>query len=199
MIRDVYFRHGLRASMLPRETAMHKWPEFHTVQVYRRSAKSSAGACVLNCRVWNGALTIHPNNEDTHPARSEREKSAASMHFEKVRRAKASSNRRTGYWYAVPSRENLRKTHVMRCYLNVKVLVLKSTDATSPRDESAPGSVPAKSSRTDSCRVLCWWAWDLVSGRVLHLSCAPQIVAEKATLRLACWDSFYRSFNKQFA
>ncbi len=71
MIHDVYFRHGLRASMLPRETAMHKRPEFHAVQVYRSSAKSSAGACVLNCRVWNGALTIHPNNEDTHPARSE--------------------------------------------------------------------------------------------------------------------------------
>ncbi len=35
-------------------------------------------------------------------------------------------------------------------------------------------AVPAKLSRTDACRALCWWAWDVVSGRALHLSWAPQ-------------------------
>ncbi len=67
-----------------------------------------------------------------------------------------------------------QKTHAMRCYLNMKVCILKSTDATSPRGESAPVSVPVKSSRTDARRALCWWAWDVVSGTVLHLSWAPQ-------------------------
>ncbi len=48
--RDVSLHHGLRASILPRETAMCERPEVHAVQVTRSSAKSSAGACVVNCR-----------------------------------------------------------------------------------------------------------------------------------------------------
>ncbi len=49
--RDVSLCHGLRASMLPWETAMRNQPKVHTVQVSRSSAKSSAGACVVNCSV----------------------------------------------------------------------------------------------------------------------------------------------------
>ncbi len=96
------------------------------------------------------------------------------MHFEKVRRAKASSNRWTGYWYAVPSRANLRKRLWCSAIWMWKYASFKSTDATSPWGESAPGSVPLISSRTDACRALCRWAWDLASVRVLHLFWAPQ-------------------------
>ncbi len=55
-----------------------------------------------------------------------------------------------------------------------KYTSFKSTDTTSPWGESAPGSVPAKSYQADAYRALCWWAWDVVSGGVLHLSWAPQ-------------------------
>ncbi len=96
------------------------------------------------------------------------------MHFEKVRRAKASSNRWIGYWYAVPSRANLRKRLWCSAIWMWKYASFKSTDATSPWGESAPGSVPSISSRTDACRALCRCAWDLASVRVLHLSWAPQ-------------------------
>ncbi len=65
-----------------------------------------------------------------------------------------------------------------------KYTSFKSTDATSPWGESVPGSVPgsvpAISSRTDTYRALCWWAWDLASGRVLHLSWAPQNSSAKS-------------------
>ncbi len=112
--------------------------------------------------------------KNTHPARSKGGERTASMHFEKVRGNKVSSNRRTGYWYAVPSRANLRKHMWCGSIWMWKYASFKSMDATSPWGESAPGSVQAKSSRTDACRALCWWAWDVVLGRVLHLSWAAQ-------------------------
>ncbi len=42
-----------------------------------------------------------------------------------------------------------------------KYASFKSTDATSPRGEFAPGSALALTSWTDACQVLCWWVWDL--------------------------------------
>ncbi len=94
--------------------------------------------------------------------------------------AKASSNRRTGYWYSVPSRANFRKCLGCGAIWMWRYAHFNSTDTTSPQGESAPRSVPAISSRTDACRELCWWAWDLISGRVLHLSWAPQNIGCKS-------------------
>ncbi len=59
-----------------------------------------------------------------------RGESAASMHFEKVRGAKASSNGRTEYWYAVHLTANIR---------TVCDVVLSECE--SPRGEFAPGSI----------------------------------------------------------
>ncbi len=88
--------------------------------------------------------------------------------------AKASPNRRTGYWYAMPSRANLWKRLWCGAIRMWKYASFKSTDATSPRGDFAPGSVPAISFWTDACRALCWWAWDLESSGVLHPSWPPK-------------------------
>ncbi len=110
----------------------------------------------LACHVTKLRSAIHPYNENAHPARSEGGES-------RVHALRESQLQQENRVLVRCARERKpQKTHVMRCYLNVKVRVLKSTDTSSPRGESAPGSVPAKSSRTDACRALCWWAWDVV-------------------------------------
>ncbi len=93
---------------------------------------------------------------------------------ESARGPKPAQNRRTGYWYAMPSRANLRKRLWCGAIWMWKYASFKSTDATSPRGECEPGSVPAISFWTDACRALCWWSWDLESSGVLHPSWPPQ-------------------------
>ncbi len=96
--------------------------------------------------------------ENTHPARSEGGKRAASRHFEKVRGVKANSNRRTGYWYAVPSRENLRKHLWCGAIWMWKYAAFKSTDATSPRGEShvQNDALETTWSHSESMQFECW-------------------------------------------
>ncbi len=103
-----------------------------------------------------------------------RGESAAFRHFEKVCGAKASPNGRTEYWYAVPSKANLRKRLWCSVIWMWKSRSLNPLTQTSPRGEFAPGSVSALSFWTDVCKALCWWAWDLESGRVPRPFWVPQ-------------------------
>ncbi len=83
------------------------------LRIFTHSLKNSisnGAVCLygwLACHVTELRSAIHQNNENAHPARSE----GGESHVRALREsgAKASSNRRTGYWYAVPLRENLRK------------------------------------------------------------------------------------------
>ncbi len=63
------------------------------------------------------------------------------MHFEKVRGGQSQPKQENRVLVRCALESKPQKVSVMRCYLNVKYF--KSTDATSPRGEFAPGSVPA--------------------------------------------------------
>ncbi len=68
-----------------------------------------------------------------------RGESAASTHFENVRGAKASPNGRTEYWYAVPSKANLRNRLWCGAIWMGKYASFKSTDT-----NQSPGRICAR-------------------------------------------------------
>ncbi len=81
----------------------------------------------LACPVTELRSVSHPNNKE-RASRSLWGDGRSCVHalWESFRRAKASPNRRTGYWYTVPSRANLRKR--LWCGDIWKYASFKSTD-----------------------------------------------------------------------
>ncbi len=193
--------HGLRALMQPRETAMHNSPKSTPSKGLEISAKTAAGACVVNCPVWNGAgktkwrptapergerasppLLVEAHSQihyrlihgarmllhiSTHSLRNSKWRSSLSIWLAcpmtELRSASHPNNwecasrslwgggescghalRESARSQSQPKQKNRvlvrcaleskpQKASVIRCYLNVKVRVLKSTDATSPQ------------------------------------------------------------------